>query len=279
MIDNSLDNLIIEKVEDGYAIVGVKDRLLPMPKLVIPNYINHIYGEAFRGCLKLGVVIAHKNLIDINNKAFYCSSLKQITLSKNTFIRRGAFSKCHNLTQAHYHNKIDVEAYMYSGISTLTVDANVKYISGYTFFYCKKLETLYLPDNVIDIGTKTFAHCYGLKSIRFSKNLHTIGIEAFAFCDSLKEINLPSNLKTLLEGCFSSCQELEKVVINEGITNIPKSAFTNCYKLSKVVFPKSLKVINEYAFYNCDNLKNVVVNKNCIIRKDAFPITCKITYI
>jgi hypothetical protein len=250
-----------------------------MPKVIIPNYVNHIYGEAFRGCLKLGVVIAHKNLIDINCRAFMSSSLKQIVLSKNTSIRRGAFLKCHDLIEAHYHDNVDVEAFMYSGISKLTIDANIENIGGYTFYYCKNLESLYLPDNVKDIGTKAFTLCFRLKAIRFSKNLHTIGEEAFAFCSSLKEITLPSSVRFLYNGCFTSCDELEKVVINEGVSNIPKNAFSGCYKLSKIVFPKSLKVIDEYAFYDCNNLKSVVVNKNCIIRKDAFPITCKITYM
>lgn len=103
MIDNSLDNLIAEKVEDGYAIVGVKDRLLHMPKLVIPNYINHIYGEAFRGCFsgcqELEKVVINEGITNISKSAFSnCYKLSKVVFPKSLkVINEYAFYNCDNL--------------------------------------------------------------------------------------------------------------------------------------------------------------------------------------
>ena len=103
MSDYSLDNLIAEKVEDGYAIVGVKDRLLHMPKLVIPNYINHIYGEAFRGCFsgcqELEKVVINEGITNISKSAFsYCYILSKVVFPKSLkVINEYAFYNCDNL--------------------------------------------------------------------------------------------------------------------------------------------------------------------------------------
>lgn len=75
-----------------------------------------------------------------------------------------------------------------SGLTSVTLPANLINPKSETFWYCTNLETVIIPDGVRAIGSKYFYDCRKLKTVTIGKDLHTIGAAAFGRCEALQSV-------------------------------------------------------------------------------------------
>ena len=108
----------------------------------IPEGVQYIGTEAFKGCVNLASVSIPNTVTQIFNACFSgCSNLEEIILPDNISI-------------------------IYSG----------------SFYNCSKLESIHLPDNLTEIGTSAFNKCISLRKIVFPEKLKTLGYYIFEGC-------------------------------------------------------------------------------------------------
>lgn len=202
---------------------------------------------AFQNCKKLVKVnMPDKGGVHIGKYCFaYATELKEIDLSKtDDRLEEAAFFNCTSLKKANL--------------------VNVKYIEGYVFADCAKLEEVLVPA-VVEIGQGAFAK-YEKESgaaprfteIVLPETLTKIGDGAFASQTSLENITLPASLTAENTGShvFYMCSALKTVVLPETLTKINENTFAGCTSLESVNLG-NVKVIADNAFNTCTSLKNI----------------------
>ena len=92
-----------------------------------------------------------------------------------------------------------------SGLTSLTLPANIKWIGESAFSGCSGLTSLTLPDGVKKIGQSAFSDCSGLTSLTLPSSIAAIGESAFSDCSGLTSLTLPSSITTIDRCAFGSC--------------------------------------------------------------------------
>jgi len=177
-----------------------------------------------------------------------------------TSIGEYAFSDCTNLQYNTYNNAKYLgnayNPYMAlieandTSITSCTIHADTKIISGFAFSNCKSLTSITIPDGVTSIGKGAFSECRGLVSITLpfvGQNKDGTGSTFFGYifgASSIYDVEyyVPASLKT---------------VRVTGGASIGSWAFYNCTGLTGVVIPDSVTSIDRGAFSGCTGLKNI----------------------
>lgn len=110
---------------------------------------------------------------EIGSKAFQdCSMLKQIQLPDTiTRIRHNAFCYCDNLNSVTIPGSVTHMAegvFQYSDIRHANFAEGIRKISGYTFYDCKGLQSVFLPVSVTTISGYAFYGCSDLTDIYYA---------------------------------------------------------------------------------------------------------------
>lgn len=180
--------------------------------------------------------------------------------------RRGAFSYCVNLEEAHLR-----------GFSML---------AGTLFKGCQSLRRVEFPEELLTIPYGCFQDCTSLEEIRIPEGVRIIEASAFQGCTALKRVYLPASLRYVGPQAFMGCSALESFILGHGneyftveaglllnrerkvlyaapsgvpwgcldlgqfpeLERIGCSAFQNCAGLQELVLPKSLLHIEDRAF-------------------------------
>lgn len=240
--------------------------------VIIPEGIETIGDNAFRGCTSLESIKIPDSVLHIGEAAFYnCINLKDVAISDNvTEIGQLAFAGCSKLTE-------------------FVIPAGITKINIGTFARCSSLKKIVIPDGVISIEDDAFYSCSDMTSIVLGSNLENIGINVFEDCTSLidvvvssecfsfvdgvlydnslkyvvfvsgSEITIPDSWTSIGDRAFCNQLKITKVIIPEGVTSIGVSAFNGCTNLKSVVIPSSVTIIKETAFYDCVNLENIIL--------------------
>ena len=85
-------------------------------------------------------------------------------------------------------------------------------IGDFAFWNCSGLTSLTLPANLIEIGRNSFMNCSGLTSLALPAGITKIGCYAFLDCSSLTSLEIPSSVKTIGEGALGRCFSLSNIV-------------------------------------------------------------------
>lgn len=163
-------------------------------------------------------------------------------------------------------------------LTTVILPANLKVVSGRTFYYCRALTSVSMPNTVTELGSNAFNNCEKLQDINLSSGLKSIGNNCFyntkkigavvipegvtsigsqAFDYSgIESVSLPYSLREIGSSAFYSCGNLTSVVIPEGIENLGINVFGYCQRLETVTLPSSLKQMDR-SFDNSNNIKTV----------------------
>ena len=133
----------------------------------LPKKLRTIYPETFKGCTALTEIKLPDGLTAIEEKAFFGSGLKSVTIPASvTRMRKSVFEDC-------------------SELEKVTVENGVTDIGWRTFVNCTSLKSIALPESVTVIEKETFVGCSSLTEITFSEKLNHIGKDAFKDCDAL----------------------------------------------------------------------------------------------
>ncbi len=221
--------------------------------------ITSIGEKIFENCGNLTKVTISNSVTEIKNKAFYGTSIEEITIPDSVTNLGYAFNSCNSLKK-------------------ITIGDGVTEIKNGLFENLTVLETVIIGKNLKTIELNAFYECTGLKSINFPNTLETIGLSAFYKCTGLESISLPNTLKSIGTSAFDQCTSLKEVEIpgcvemnqdnnkEEGITEIGNAAFNGCTSLSKLTLGNGVKTIGNNAFDGCNyNQSPDTVNYELII--------------
>ncbi len=280
--------------------------------ITIPSTVGSIGAEyAFYGCTKLTKVefasiesfckmIYH----DIySNPLLYAHHLyidgEEVTHLEipNTisYINDYAFVGCSSLTSVTIPNtvtKIGINAFSYSGLTTIVVPESVTWIDNGAFCGCSSLKSMTLPlvsgtdshqftlgylfgtDNkggkATVQGDDTYYIPQSLKSVTITRSSN-IPPRAFQNCSGLTSISIPKYTKSIGQYAFYNCSGLTTITIPDSVTTIGVSSFYGCVNLTSVTIPNSVTSIEDNLFYGCSSLTAIAIGDRVTrIGKDAF---------
>ena len=132
-------------------------------------------------------------------------------------------------------------------------------IGKFAFKGCSGLTSLTLPANIKWIGESAFSGCSGLTSLTLPDGVKKIGWCAFYGCSGLTSLTLPSSITTISASAFSDCSGLTSLTLPDGITKIGESAFSNCSGLASIyVYAEKVPKMAEDVFKGCDATKCIL---------------------
>ena len=264
-------------------------RCIGLQKVTLPDGIERIDVDAFRGCHLLCAINLPDSLTGIGDLAFYgCRSLTPLTIGRQvTDIGGGAFTgtRC-DLTVPNDHPAFRFEngilylkdedgSKLISCISPpdgpCEIAQDVKMIGPHAFEGCDSITEIRLPNRLEEIGEAAFSWCTGLKHLELPDSLWLIEPAAFMDCAGLAgTLAIPSNV-TVIGGCaFSGCHGLTELTIPPSVKMIPSDAFSRCSNLKHVTLPDSVKNIGDGAFSDCESLNRETVERLNAVNPKAF---------
>ncbi len=126
--------------------------------------------------------------------------------------------------------KIANNAFIGSGIESVSIHANIESIGHSAFSGCKSLTELTFENGkltVIGASLYTiFGGCTSLERVVLPDNLTAIQGHAFRDCTSLKEVVFGSNLQIISGYAFDNCNNLTVCNIPASVTSISPTAFS-----------------------------------------------------
>ena len=268
--------------------------------IIVPAYIDNCpvkkLGQISTSPEKIKEVIIPATVESLTEKTFKgCKNLTNLTISENTNIPFGAFTKCDNLTDENGcivvggvllymtpHDKVVIsegvveipngfEDHELSGtgkIKSLIFPKSLIKIGAKTFRNHPKLSKIVFPPNLREIGGSSFSCCNGLSTIVFNEGLEKL--YGFSFCStySYLDVVIPDSVTDLYAFTSSS---INKIHLPAGLTEIRDRAFYSCRELEEIRIPDGVKTIGESAFENCFKLKDVYIPDSVhSIGKNAF---------
>ena len=237
-------------------------------------------------------IIIEEGITEIENKAFYQSSLRRKDEEFNyeevelpcSLVRIGYLSfktQGHELKTVHFpkiDSKSDPESFY-----------SLREIGDYAFSGQPLIEHN-IPNTFIELGNNAFESSQ-LKHIKLNHKLNKISNYAFLFCQSLSEIEIPSSVTNIGTSSFESCSSLHRFswTSNEvkefgynafyGCVSLCEFSFPtrgsgfcghgfffeNCVKLFRCELPSEIEgEIGRGSFLNCVSLKEVTMPKNVV---------------
>lgn len=222
-------------------------------------------GTAIRKAVTVpanGELIIPEGMKEIGARAFdAANTLVKVTIPASlTTIGTYAFNACTELREVIVTD-------------TAETPSNLNAIDTYTFFGCKKLESINLPASVTEIPGRMFYNCTSLTGLKLPSGVTSIGDYAFYHNDAMTSINIPASVTNIGSYAFQYCIGLEeftlkagvtygtyllsysgvkKVTIEEGVETIPDYTFMRTANLTELTLPATVKKIGQYAFSYSD---------------------------
>ena len=248
------------------------------------SVLESIGQSAFSDCRSLKNMTIPASVAEISPSAFAkCAALKSVTLSegKLTTIGISAFAHCAELADIVIPNgvkMIDNQAFLCSGIKSVSIPSTVNTITGNPFAECENLGSITVAEgNQI---YKSAGNCLIKKSskvliagcknsvIPLDEGITSIEANAFKSCTGLKSVTLPASLSKIQEYAFYNCTSLATVRFEEdcALFSIGNYAFERCNALTELMLPAKLENLGGYAFQHCKNLKTVLFEEGSEMR-------------
>ena len=227
----------------AYTITALAQRAFIGYKLAavtLPDGLQSIGEEAFRGCSALTSIDIPASVTSIGENAFYdCTSLAAVTLPAGLqSIGDNAFRGC-------------------SALTSIDIPASVTSIGENVFNGCTRLKDVTLPDGLQSIGDNAFRVCSALTSIDIPASVTSIGENAFYGCTSLKDVTLPAGLESIGDYAFDGCTSLAAIDIPSSVTSIGAGAFDGCTSLTAIRIPGTVKTVGDNSFDGCSALASL----------------------
>lgn len=158
------------------------------------SQVTSIGDRAFYGCSALETVDLH-SVTTMGYAAFQgCDALSgEIDLSKLEVIPGHAFCYDPNITSVitcPTLSSIGDWAFIWAGISTISLPETLNSIGTYTFYKASLSGTVALPDSLTQLGASAFSGCKEVEAIQIGSGLTDIPPNAFAGCTNLKTITV-----------------------------------------------------------------------------------------
>jgi hypothetical protein len=251
-----------------------------LTQIQLPQSLEKIGVRVFSDCTTLSEVIGMDNVNKIDTSAFEnCDSLVTFTvpssvtlLGTDNIFRMGySLANCDSLKKVSINGNLDYICgetfYNDTALEAVELPDTVKYIYNGAFYNCKKLKTIKLPDSLVsmkadedstpDYSTLSntvgiFRGCTNLQQVEFNQNL--VSIEKIgAFEETgLTSIKLPDSLTLLGKGIFYKCGQLDTALLGKNLTDIKDQCFEGCGILKEIYsFAPTAPALGTDVFLNC----------------------------
>jgi len=254
--------------------------------------VNHISSSAFKGNTKITAVTFPDTLACIPTRAFYGTSLSEVTIPASTeYIGREAFGNCSKLKTAYIENRetvIDLGAFP-DDCRIVYVDGKEEKSYGDFMYYTDGTKAVIVsytgiggavtvPMTITDgtgtytvtaIGRAAFANKKSVTSVSLPETITTIRELAFYNCTALTSVPLPSFLTYVGPCAFYGCSALTSIIVPEGVTQLFGSTFDGMTSLSYLRLPASLTEVARPTRMVDNNYEEL---KNCPLLVTAGPI-------
>lgn len=187
----AIDNGAFGSVTDWKNHETADTALTEIPDL---SQVTSIGDRAFYGCSALETVDLH-SVTTMGYAAFQgCKALSgKIDLSNLEVIPGHAFCYDPNITSVvtcPTLRSIGDWAFIWAGISTISLPETLNSIGTYTFYKASLSGTVALPDSLTQLGASAFSGCKEVEAIQIGSGLTDIPKDAFAGCTNLKTITV-----------------------------------------------------------------------------------------
>ena len=187
----AIDNGAFGSVTDWKDQEIADTALTEIPDL---SQVTSIGDRAFYGCSALETVDLH-SVTTMGYAAFQgCKALSgKIDLSNLEEIPGHAFCYDPNITSVitcSTLSSIGDWAFIWAGISTISLPETLNSIGTYTFYKASLSGTVALPDSLTQLGASAFSGCKEVEAIQIGSGLTDIPPNAFAGCTNLKTITV-----------------------------------------------------------------------------------------
>ena len=241
---------------DGHEVVAIGDRAFEnrtdLRTVMIPDSLEKIEFEAFRGCDKLENIKLSENLTIVGYGVFGdCKSISKIEIPKSLKKFDGTWGRGTNLSYGAFGGC--------SNLKTVNFEAGSTIVCAALFMGCDGIEEIELPDTITEIGDSAFKNCKNLDRITMNNGIEILESSAFEDCFSLTTINIPNTVKAISNSTFQDCTSLTEVHLSNILKEIPASTFSGCKKLTTINFPSTLTMIGNSAFSGCESLPEAIL--------------------
>ena len=259
-----------------------------------------IGSKAFYGKDNISTVKLQNSIKVIEDEAFYKSSLKSISLSKDLVsIGKSAFNICKNLTSITIFDKVsELGVYAFANCSSLNnvnLGTGLDYLPYGVFERCTSLEEITVPGNIKNINSGAFSECDSLKFIRipdYEKDKIPNAAWGAAYASVIWKGTLlvpEENPKYVYEydnksdeGTITKYIGLDEEAniekdfkdLGKPITKIGNNAFYGCYTLKNVIVPNSVKKMGFNTFSGAYNLESISLSNNLLSVPSAAFYNC-----
>lgn len=221
-------------------------------EIVVPDQVKVMGKGTFYGCGNLKKATLPGSLEEVPQDCFYgAKNLEYVTLGEGTkVIGKSAFGSQNNsslreVTIPSTLTTIQDEAFMYSGIETLTLPESVVNYGASLFYQCKRLKKVVMKGVPADgvLPDKTFSGCTALAELELPEGLKVIGSNAL-YTIVTPTLTLPSTLKELRDGALYGC-EATSLVIPEGVETLGEMSLGQMWKLTELTLPSTVRTIGD----------------------------------
>lgn len=295
-------------VFSSLAACGSPNDLIPdlKPKYLLEGYrvdtnmkVNFDYYLITKGCYAGTYAVALKEEKQTTNLGSITIPEKTPAdiangLGEVTGIWRGAFLKnpTGSVTIGSNIKTIDCEAFLGSGITTISIPYSVDNIGEAAFYACSDLTSAAFNNSSkksSGSAVECSEYCEALSSSsddesseespeESSEELSSVESSEESSVESSEESSeessseeegeecLPddgwSHLKKIPSHCFFNCRSLITLTLPGSIEEIEPEAFKGCASLSSSLFFQNIKTIRARAFEGCENLSSIYISKS-----------------
>ena len=220
-------------IESGVTRIGDNEFLYcdAIQSVTIPDTVTSIGNVPFDDCRALTVFYVSDDnpcftakdgvLFDISlSTLIACPAGRQEQAyevpDSVTEIGKGAFSQC-------------------AGIRSVTLPEGLTSIGDHAFLW-SGLTEITIPDSVTSIGRAAFDECRSLRSVTIGNGVTSIGVGAFQYCTALQSVTIPEGVTAIAPYTFVGCLRLTSITIPAGATSIGSCAFDRCASLKDVYY-------------------------------------------
>lgn len=221
------------------------------------NSLGYLLGNNTTYSRILLKMYMHQNFGFNGSALINHSSLKIISISKDTQLSNGTFSGCKSIEHLNIPDGLTILNGPFTNMYSLkTISLPKSITSLYTpFGNCYKLEKFITPNATLTVGNFAMSGCYALKKFVISNSNTTFYAGAFYLDYGLEEPFIPSSLTTIENLAFDSCTSLKKLILPSTLTNIGSNgAFNNCTSILEYTFlsttPPTMGAANAFGGIN-----------------------------
>ena len=181
-------------------------------RVIFPEDIKAIDGNAFSGCTNLSYVVLPAECTTLGGSTFYgCTKLSDVYFNEELVsIGNSAFQDCTSLTAANLPDSVESMGYsVFQGCSKLAsvhypLSATSCHSWGDNFKDCPKLTTVSIQSGTTTIAPYFFSGAQYITSVTLPNTVDTIGASAFENCSALTSINLPASVTLIGNNAFKN---------------------------------------------------------------------------